>query len=162
MISATHSICIISIVRVISIHRLDYQDVTYSLVLDNICTSLEPTLGVINACLPILQPVVSKVCGSTVFAWSKNWKSSGGSSRGRLWLKGSHEPSGHSNTDRFRQPPGDLYPLTNLTGTESHISGPGRRAASDKDTDSIYELEAHSGIKVKQHVGVYSTVVPGF
>ncbi|KAK0515948.1 hypothetical protein JMJ35_001982 [Cladonia borealis] len=58
-------ICIISIVRIDAINRLNYSDITYSVVLDSICTALEPTLGVINACLPLLQPVVSKCSGST-------------------------------------------------------------------------------------------------
>ncbi|KAF1992982.1 hypothetical protein P154DRAFT_382808, partial [Amniculicola lignicola CBS 123094] len=57
-------ICVISIIRCHTINHLDFLDVTHGVVLDMICTTLEPTLGIINACLPLLQPVVSKVPGS--------------------------------------------------------------------------------------------------
>ena len=51
--------------------------------LDDICTSLEPTLGVMNACLPVLQLVMSEFSGSKMLVWSK-LRSSGGTPRKRL------------------------------------------------------------------------------
>ena len=61
-------------------------DVTYDVVLDSIMTALEPTLVIVNACLPILQPVMSKFLSTTVLAWSK-LRSGGGTSRERLRSK---------------------------------------------------------------------------
>ena len=156
------SICIISVVRVVAISRLSLtSDVTYNEVLDNTCTSLEPTLGVINACLPILQPVISKFSGSTMLIWSK-WKSSGGTSRERLGSKGTpFEPSNESKSRRFHRLPADLYPLTDVTAPQSHCTGPGDHRGSNEDKGSFFdELENYSGIKVKQHVGVQSTSAP--
>jgi hypothetical protein len=151
-------ICVISIIRIVTIKRLDLNsDVTYDIVLNNISTSLEPTLGVINACLPVLQPVVSKFSGSMFFLWSKRTLG-GGTSRGRLVSKRSlFEPSDDFDSRRLRRIPGDLYPLTDVIATKSDCSGAGPRTAAGKDTDSSNdELEHHSGIKVTQHVGITS------
>ncbi|KAF2649439.1 hypothetical protein K491DRAFT_549366, partial [Lophiostoma macrostomum CBS 122681] len=51
-------ICGISMVRCYAINNLNFSDVTYHVVLDTVVTALEPVLGVINACLPLLQPVL--------------------------------------------------------------------------------------------------------
>lgn len=163
IISLGLSICVISIVRIVAIKELDLSsDVTYDLVLDDVTTALEPTLGVINACLPILQPVVSKFSGSTMLVWSK-WRSSGGTSRERLGPKGTPlEPPNDSKPRKFHRLHADLYPLTDVTATQSHCTGPGHQMDSNGDTDSVDdELDNHSGIKVKQHVGVKSTAAPG-
>ncbi len=150
-------ICIISVIRIVAIKRLNVKgDVTYDGLLDDICTALEPTLGVINACLPILQPVVSKISGSTSLAWSR-LRSSGGTSRARLRPKGTPiEPSADSQSGRFHRLPADLYPLSNI----SDCTGPAERAVSDKEANP--EFEDHCGIKVKQYVGVQSKSAPRF
>lgn len=49
--------------------NLQLTDSTYNIVDDNITIALEPTLGVVNACLPILQPVASNVARSSIFSW---------------------------------------------------------------------------------------------
>ena len=158
-ISLNSSICAISIIRVVSIKRLSLSaDVTYHLVLDNICSSLEPTLGVMNACLPVLQPVISKFSGSTMLVWSK-LRPSAGTSRERLGSKGTpFEPSNDSKSRRFHRIPGDLYPLTDVTATQSHYIGPDHQTGLNEDANYLHdELENHSGIEVKHHVGVGST-----
>lgn len=63
-------------VRCYSIANLQLSDLTYNVILDNITTCLEPTLGIINACLPILQPVASKASSSISFTWIKSLKTS--------------------------------------------------------------------------------------
>ena len=156
------SICITSTIRVITIKNVDYSDITYNNILDDICSSLEPTFGVINACLPILQPVMSKVSDSTIVAWSK-WKSSGGTSRGWLRTQGTpFEPSdGYPKSRRFHRLPADPYPLTDITASQSHCSGPGHQTASDTDMEALNdELDHHTGIKVKQSVGIESKLAP--
>ncbi|MCJ1421896.1 hypothetical protein MMC32_008263 [Xylographa parallela] len=54
-------ICVLSAIRINAIATLDYTDFSYSVVPDGIYSVLEPCLGVINASLPILQPVVNKL-----------------------------------------------------------------------------------------------------
>ena len=57
--------------------------------------------------------------------------------------------------------PADLYPLTDVTATQIHFSGPSNPTTSDNDADSfIDELAQHSGIKVKQRVEIDSAVAP--
>lgn len=62
-------ICILSAIRVSSIAALDYNDFTHSVVPDAIYSVLEPCLGVINASLPILQPVASRIAKSRVYSY---------------------------------------------------------------------------------------------
>ena len=158
------SICIVSIIRIVAIKQLNLNsDVSYDAVLDTICSALEPTLGVVNACLPILQPVASKISDATILAWSK-LKSSGGTSRGGL---GSQESSVETTVKpksrTLRRIPGDLYPLTDVTATQSPCSGPGRGSALDTEAEALYDgFDHHRVIEVKQYVGVKSTAVPKF
>ena len=122
---------------------------------------LESTLGIINACLPILQPVVSKCSGSTMFSWSK-LKLSVGTLRRRPKSKETHsEPSDGPQSGKYHRMPADIYPLTDVTATQIHYSGPDNTTTSDNDAESfIDELAQHSGIKVKQRVEIDSTVAP--
>ena len=159
MIKLKPSICIISIIRIDAINRLNYSDITYSVVLDSIFTALEPTLGVINACLPLLQPVVSKCSSSTMFSWSRLRSSVGTSRRGLKPKETPCEPSDGPQSGKFHRMPADLYPLTDVTATQIHFSGPSNPTTSDNDADSfIDELAQHSGIKVKQRVEIDSAV----
>ena len=123
------SICIISIIRVVTLKRLNLSlDLTYDSVLDNICTSLEPTLGVINACLPLLRPVISKLSGSIINLRSK-LSSSGGTPRQQLGSKETpFESSDRPKSRKLHRLPGDLYPLTDVTATQSHCTGPDLRS----------------------------------
>ena len=161
--SLNRRICAISIVRIVATKRLSLNaDVTYDNVTDDITTALEPTLGVINACLPVLQPVLSKLSGTTSLVWSK-WRASGaGTSHERLRNKGTtSERIDDLEPRKFHRLPADIYPLTDVTATQSDCTGPGNQMDSNRDGDSTEdELENHSGIKVKQHVGVKSTIAP--
>ena len=70
-----HSICAITIVRIkvtTSInthHRLQQQYASFALL-----TCLEALLGVINACLPVLKPIVNKIGATSMFSsfWRNN------------------------------------------------------------------------------------------
>lgn len=64
----SESICIISAFRIKSIADLEFTDFTFSLINDGIWSALEPFLGIVNACLPILQPVIAKVGETTLFS----------------------------------------------------------------------------------------------
>lgn len=157
------SICAISIVRIFALKRLLLNaDVTYHDVLDDITTALEPTLGVINACLPVLQPVLSKFSGTASLVWSMWRSSAAGTSHEGLRNKGmTSEHTTDPRPRKFHRLPADLYPLTDVTVTQSDCTGPGNQTDSNRDGDSIDDdLENHSGIKVKQHVGVKSTIAP--
>ena len=61
----------ITVFCIIALIRLDTTDVSYSIVNTTIWSSLEPCLGIVMACLPILQPTVAKVFGDGTLAWAR-------------------------------------------------------------------------------------------
>lgn len=65
-----HSICIVTAFRIYAIARLDLSDFSYSMVSANIWSTLEPCLGIVNACLPILQPALARTVGLSNFEWT--------------------------------------------------------------------------------------------
>lgn len=58
------SICVLSLLRVIYLHNWDLNDVTYSSTTISIFSILEPTLGVINASLPVMKPAFNMILNS--------------------------------------------------------------------------------------------------
>lgn len=54
-------ICIISLLRTIWIQTWDQSDRTYNITLGAIYFVLEPTLGVVNACLPTIKPAITRL-----------------------------------------------------------------------------------------------------
>ncbi|KAF2260595.1 hypothetical protein CC78DRAFT_472559, partial [Lojkania enalia] len=110
-------ICIISIARVVAIKKLNFADVTYDIVLDNTTTALEPTLGVINACLPLLKPVVSKLSGMQISTWFKSLRSRAISAR-HPTVTELRQQSTKERPDKTHRLSLDLYPLANITITQ--------------------------------------------
>ncbi|KAL9062620.1 MAG: hypothetical protein Q9161_009779 [Pseudevernia consocians] len=53
-------VCIVSILRVVAIHKLSTVDLSYTSVSDGVWSILEPSLGIVASCLPIMQPVLSR------------------------------------------------------------------------------------------------------
>ncbi|KAI0973693.1 hypothetical protein F4678DRAFT_425557 [Xylaria arbuscula] len=62
MFSLGGVICIISLFRVISLHRWSQQDVTFGSAQISMFSTVEPTLGVVNACLPTIKPALYRIC----------------------------------------------------------------------------------------------------
>ena len=65
------SICIVSLLRIIWVHRVKAEDVTYGWAPLYLFTALEPLLGIVLACLPLVQPVTSKIFMSSIVDWSR-------------------------------------------------------------------------------------------
>lgn len=123
-----HSICIVTILRLVVIQRLDYEDLSYYTIMDSMLIALEPTLGIINAFSPILQPVISKYSKKSIFRWYRLGTSNRFISKGRLWPFTSSKSaanSGDFEAKHFRSVDGEVYPLTDLNATCDSISGPG-------------------------------------
>ncbi|VUC26044.1 unnamed protein product [Clonostachys rosea] len=72
MFSLGAVICIISMLRVISVSQWDLNDVTYATTNVSIYSVLEPCLGVVNACLPTIQPAIKRIFGDAVASWSSH------------------------------------------------------------------------------------------
>ncbi|MCJ1246343.1 hypothetical protein MMC30_003550 [Trapelia coarctata] len=54
-------VCIISILRISSFFTITPEDLTYSKVPADIYSNLEPSLGIVCACLPIMRPIFDKL-----------------------------------------------------------------------------------------------------
>jgi hypothetical protein len=113
-------ICILSVVRVVAISKLDLTDVTYTIVLDNIMSALEPTLGVINACLPLLQPIIPKISENKIITWFKSLTTMRSSATG-FSKTDSKQPSGKFASHHFDRLTPDLYPLTDISATRRSL-----------------------------------------
>lgn len=63
------SIVVITILRIFYISTLDVNDITFDGP-STIWSILEPTLGVVNCCLPTLRPAFKKLSNPRAFAWT--------------------------------------------------------------------------------------------
>ena len=65
---SSHSVCIITILRIISLLHLSFSDLSYSLLPATIWGCLEPCLGIVSACMPVLPPLLARMfkCTNTL------------------------------------------------------------------------------------------------
>ncbi|KAI1395047.1 hypothetical protein F4819DRAFT_220384 [Hypoxylon fuscum] len=61
MFSLGGAICILSFLRVLWVVSWDVTDLTYGVGAGTIYSALEPTLGIVNACLPIIKPALIQI-----------------------------------------------------------------------------------------------------
>lgn len=123
--------------------ELNFLDITYSITPMALWTGLEPTLGVINACLPVIQPVVQTVLNSSLF--SRSASGSRSSKTSKLWSLSNSSKArrrkdlsgGGGDEGTFHRVDDPSYPLTENVGTLTHISGPQNRSVS-----TVGDLEA--------------------
>ena len=115
----SHSVCAITIIRVILASQLKVDDYTDGIARIGIVTTLEPILGIIVACLPIFPPALKVIFGHVKKA-SPETHDTISSSIARLRLKRSKG----SRFERF-----DDYLLTDLEDqrVEQAITGPSQK-----------------------------------
>ncbi|KAK8071294.1 hypothetical protein PG997_011497 [Apiospora hydei] len=56
----TNSTCITSLLRLVSLSSLDYTDITYNILSALIFGGLEPLIGIIVACVPLMRPLLGR------------------------------------------------------------------------------------------------------
>ncbi|KAI1500752.1 hypothetical protein F5X99DRAFT_385366 [Biscogniauxia marginata] len=104
-------ICGLTAARIHSVLALDPLDFTHSVVPDIILGALEIELGVVNACLPILRPLIRKAFEShPAFSWEWSKKTgttsaSSKSRKGHMFMK---------NNMSFQLLPDNEYPLVEV------------------------------------------------
>ncbi|KAK5634996.1 hypothetical protein RRF57_010708 [Xylaria bambusicola] len=64
-------ICILSLLRILSIPAWDLTDPTYTGTGITVYSILEPTLGVVNACLPTMRPALGVIFKNGPFNWGQ-------------------------------------------------------------------------------------------
>lgn len=89
-----------SLMRVLWLLNWDLTDMTYTVTPGAIYSVLEPTPGVVNACLPTIKPAINRLLGVNTINWSKNTSRSGSkpgirSSRDRKELQAMKKNRGH-------------------------------------------------------------------
>lgn len=135
----THSpprnrICIISILRIVYLKKLNPHNITYGIAPEGLFTLLEPTLGIISACLPAIRPVFTKLSRKST-APSEYYGSNKAdrSTSGRTTL---HGPNGGFTPKRFQRLDDHSYPLTDTYRTSHDVRGPENDASSgDQDVE---------------------------
>lgn len=116
----TSSVCIATIMRLVSLSLLDFTDLTDNITEAMIWGTIEPALGVTLACIPFMKPI---------FPFSRsmaNYTQSGRteSSRGKVFSK-----------KGFRHPY-DPYPLETMVSTAGpQDGGPGMQTRPDNASD---------------------------
>lgn len=117
-------ICILSLLRVIWIGQWDLDDVTYTVISVQIYTVLEPTLGIVNTCLPTIKPAILAIGGRkpsqlnpppkySGSAWLSSHKGSGVPSSNRRKLHGHEIDTVLTGTQDFERLDDDV-PLTDI------------------------------------------------
>lgn len=137
-------ICIVSAVRIDSIYHLDYMDFSYSVVADGIYSVLEPCLGVINASLPVLQPIASKISRTKIFSLLRSSANSSNrkDEKPANGLSIGSEPIRKKRFHRLDE----SSTLNDDVHTLTDVDGPGNRSA-------VYNgmLEMHDGANKQQN-----------
>lgn len=67
------AICILSIVRCVYVSQIEFTDFHYYWHLLEIYSALEPLLGTIAACMPVLRPALSRLSRTPLVAWTSSW-----------------------------------------------------------------------------------------
>ena len=106
-------ICVITILRITSLKNLNFADFTYAVEPVAIWSVLEPTLGIISACLPIIQPIVRKLVNSRAFAWTKESSMNHSSKIMRY---------GEADPKKFRRLDDISFPLSETGDTQTQIT----------------------------------------
>lgn len=128
-------ICIISILRIKYLKDLNPHNITYSVAPEGLFTLLEPTLGIISACLSVIRPVISKLSKKPTIPTSSEYFASK-ASRAASARHSSHGPNGGFAPKRFQRLDDHAYPLTNRYGNFNDIGGPENDACSgDQDVE---------------------------
>ena len=153
------SVCIISIVRLIVLARLEAYDVTWNYVNAAVWSAAEPSMGVIAACLPSLRPFVALVLKSThrgPTVISKKYPQASDSS-------GSSKSIWPSRTAEDAEPAGGFTRLEDTAiGRERDQRGKNEtavRGGKRHSTNTFNEIgleEMNSGIRVKNEIIVTS------
>jgi hypothetical protein len=122
---------------VVEVSRTDFTDLTYASIDLFLWSIFEPTLGILNASLPVLRPIGSAVARLSIVGWAKSSFRSYATSSNRntggasITIGGG---SANSRGDKFRRledPTDKMYQLDtiNLIGDEGNQGEPSSSSA---------------------------------
>lgn len=104
-------ICMISGVRLKYVIDIKTEDFTATIWMFAIFGGLEPMLGIVSACLPVVPVLVAHYSNNRLMAWGTEGGRSGVSRRSGLMGKAKSDVSGHSDRNDFERLGDHDYPL---------------------------------------------------
>lgn len=139
-------------------------DLTYTVTPGAYWTTLEPTLGVVNACLPVMRPALRKIFNMEFSMWSKFHGTQVSTERG--WFHGSARSSSHkggSEKNHFRRLSAPKFVLTDLEASKPSATTFDMVSFSTADAPQKRFDEALSGdvIKVTRSWNVHAAMENG-
>ncbi|RDW56693.1 hypothetical protein BP6252_14045 [Coleophoma cylindrospora] len=123
------SICIISIIRMQSMATLNFNDITYDMINPVFWTVTEPSLAIINACLPVMRHLMKIVFGK------------------QAWFRSKSDTSRQYSTTFERMQDGE-YPLNNLHDRERGLTS---SSVAAKKAYSVGENESENSYDETKH-----------
>lgn len=138
-------ILVITVLRIVSIPQLDPSNITYSGIDLGYWTNLEPLLGILNACLPVIRPALLRV-----FKLNSEEK-------GRANNRGTYSPaiaalrSNDSRKKRFHRLHDDRLPLTEIERGTDDISRGEPRTNTLGAQDSRHTVPATVVFKLSEN-----------
>lgn len=151
------SILVVTILRIVSIQRLSLPDFTNSVTDVVYWSVLEPLLGIVNACLPVMLPALQRIFKSDIFVWTGVRKSTKGTSDKRHFGSAlSALGSGDSKTKKFRRLYNDAIPLSNFDH-RSENAGVNHTKSQDLEAPDTMRLVPYSSIRVTREWDVGSS-----
>ncbi|KAF4309732.1 putative integral membrane protein [Botryosphaeria dothidea] len=150
----------ITVIRIRVLTRVDFTDLSYSMIDAAFWSVAEPAVAIINSCIPTMRPLLKLVSPSRL--WSSNNKASYGNSgytNGR-----SGEAGGIDSNKAFERMQDGEYPLTQFEGgvsTNVATVEVSRGGSSDGDSSLRREVSrwrgtVGQGISVQRDVDVVS------
>ena len=147
-------ICIISLQRVLWLQHWDLTDLTYTVTPGACWSTLEPILGVVNACMPAMRPVLRKLFNRDVFSGSD--PSHRQPPVHRRWLqphtRSSSQHSSPSDRMAFWRPSDPRNPSVGLRSLKIHL------ADSDGSMVSVAAKPEGNNIQVTRSWSVDFTI----
>ena len=116
-------ICVVSLLRVLFINNLDLVDFSYSSNGLGRWSFLEPSLGVVNTCLPVMRPALLKILGSHTMTWAAKGSRHGSSDQ--RWIPMRAKEIGTTMTSHPKQ----FRPLVDWEHPFDGVSISGRPSA---------------------------------
>ena len=110
----------ITAVRIKAVTTIEFQNTTHSLASVGILADLEPLLGVINASLPILKPVLDKFSKSAFVKWNRRTLSRMRSKATGDKVSGKGSGVGHAR--QFQRLGDTTYVLEDIINTSSGVT----------------------------------------
>jgi hypothetical protein len=138
------SICGLTAVRTWAYQKMDYTDSTYGFAYGGMITVIEPALGILAGCIPVMAPCV-KLLTRHVRSTIPHTKA------GAVTRPGTGKGSDTHKSNPFTRLEDNLYPLTDIKATHVQRS---MGSSTEALTETVPRAGGLGGIKVQSEIVV--------